>query len=93
MRLAKRLDLLPPYLFVEISRKIAEKRARGEKVVSLAIGDPDIPTPQHIIDHLFGTGMEDLADLVDSISEELYESKVKAVYLDKVGDGTTVGAY
>ncbi|MEE9203338.1 MAG: LL-diaminopimelate aminotransferase, partial [Dehalococcoidia bacterium] len=45
MRLAKRLDLLPPYLFVEISRQIAEKRARGERVVSFAIGDPDIPTP------------------------------------------------
>lgn len=52
MRLAKRLDLLPPYLFVEISRKIAEKRARGERVVSFAIGDPDIPTPPHIIDRL-----------------------------------------
>ena len=52
MKLAKRLDLLPPYLFVEISRKIAEKRAQGERVVSFAIGDPDIPTPPHIIDRL-----------------------------------------
>ncbi len=43
---------LPPYLFVEISRKIAEKRAKGEDVVSFGIGDPDIPTPSHIIERL-----------------------------------------
>jgi len=52
MRLAKRVEKLPPYLFVEISRKIAEKKARGEEVISFAIGDPDIPTPPHVIDRL-----------------------------------------
>ena len=49
MNLAKRLDKIPPYLFVEISRKIAEKKARGEDIISFAIGDPDGPTPEHII--------------------------------------------
>jgi LL-diaminopimelate aminotransferase len=52
MRKAKRIENLPPYLFVEITKKIAEKKARGEEVVSFAIGDPDIPTPSHIIDKL-----------------------------------------
>ncbi|HET6477590.1 MAG TPA: aminotransferase class I/II-fold pyridoxal phosphate-dependent enzyme, partial [Dehalococcoidales bacterium] len=52
MRLAKRVEKLPPYLFVEISRKIAEKKAKGEEVISFAIGDPDIPTPKHVIDRL-----------------------------------------
>jgi len=52
MKLSHRLDKLPPYLFVEINRKIAEKRARGEDVISFAIGDPDMPTPHHIIDRL-----------------------------------------
>ncbi|MFQ5880296.1 MAG: LL-diaminopimelate aminotransferase [Dehalococcoidia bacterium] len=52
MRLAQRLDQLPPYLFVEISRKIAEKRAQGIDVITFAIGDPDIPTPRHILDAL-----------------------------------------
>lgn len=52
MKIAKRVDSLPPYLFVEISRKIAEKRAKGEDVVSFGIGDPDIPTPDHIIERL-----------------------------------------
>ena len=52
MRTAKRIDKLPPYLFLNISRKIAEKLARGEDVISLAIGDPDIPTPSHVIERL-----------------------------------------
>jgi LL-diaminopimelate aminotransferase len=52
MRLSQRLDKLPPYLFVEINRKIAEKKARGEDIISFAIGDPDMPTPQHIIEEL-----------------------------------------
>jgi LL-diaminopimelate aminotransferase len=55
MKLSHRLDRLPPYLFVEINRKIAEKRARGEDIVSFAIGDPDMPTPQHILDQLCQT--------------------------------------
>ena len=52
MELAHRLDQLPPYLFLEISRKIQEKRSQGADVVSFGIGDPDIPTPQHIVDAL-----------------------------------------
>jgi len=52
MRMSRRVEHLPPYLFVEITKKIAEKKAKGEDVVSFAIGDPDIPTPPHIIDRL-----------------------------------------
>jgi LL-diaminopimelate aminotransferase len=50
--MSRRIEHLPPYLFVEINKKITEKRAKGEDVVSFAIGDPDIPTPSHIIDRL-----------------------------------------
>ncbi|MFQ5471685.1 MAG: LL-diaminopimelate aminotransferase [Dehalococcoidia bacterium] len=49
MRLAKRVESLPAYLFAEISRKIAEKKAQGVDVISFAIGDPDLPTPNHIL--------------------------------------------
>lgn len=52
MRLSRRIEKLPPYLFVEISRKIAERKAQGEDIVSFAIGDPDLPTPDHVIDRL-----------------------------------------
>jgi len=52
MELAKRLNRLPPYLFVEISKRVAELRARGEDIISFAIGDPDLPTPSHIIEYM-----------------------------------------
>lgn len=52
MQFAKRLDRLPPYLFVDINRRIADMRARGIDIVTFAIGDPDMPTPEHIIDRL-----------------------------------------
>jgi len=42
---AKRLDLIPPYLFAEMSRIKAEAMAAGADVIDLGIGDPDIPTP------------------------------------------------
>ncbi len=52
MELARRLNRLPPYLFVEINQKIAELRARGEEVISFAVGDPDLPTPSHIVERI-----------------------------------------
>ncbi len=52
MKIARRIAELKPYLFVEINKKIAAKKARGEEVISFAIGDPDMPTPQHIINKL-----------------------------------------
>jgi LL-diaminopimelate aminotransferase len=52
MKIARRIENLQPYLFVEINKKIAEKRAKGEEIISFAIGDPDIPTPAHIINSL-----------------------------------------
>jgi LL-diaminopimelate aminotransferase len=46
---ADRLRKLPPYLFAEIDRKKREVRARGVDVIDLGIGDPDLPTPPHIV--------------------------------------------
>ncbi len=52
MNFARRIEKLPPYLFAEISGKIAEKREQGVDVISFAIGDPDLPTPPHVIEML-----------------------------------------
>lgn len=52
MKLSRRLDNLPPYLFVGISKKMEARRASGKEVVSFGIGDPDLPTPEHIIKSL-----------------------------------------
>src|ERR671917_89385 len=52
MRPSERLSRIPPYLFAELERKIADKRGQGVDVISLGIGDPDTPTPQPVIDAL-----------------------------------------
>ena len=52
MRFSRRIDAVPPYLFAELERKISEKRREGIDVISLGIGDPDLPTPQVVIDAL-----------------------------------------
>ncbi len=49
MKVANRLEMLPPYLFARIEQKIEEAKAKGVDVISLGIGDPDLPTPEHII--------------------------------------------
>jgi LL-diaminopimelate aminotransferase len=50
VRTATNLDNLPPYLFAQIDAKRDALRAQGIEVISLGIGDPDIPTPTHIVD-------------------------------------------
>src|SRR3954453_22731549 len=52
MRPRKRLERIPPYLFAQLERKIAEKKAQGIDVISLGIGDPDTPTPALVVDAL-----------------------------------------
>ncbi len=50
MKPSDRLSRIPPYLFAELERKIAAKRAAGADVISLGIGDPDRPTPALIVE-------------------------------------------
>jgi len=49
---ADRLFQLPPYLFIEIDRLKAEVRAKGVDLIDLGVGDPDLPTPEHILKRL-----------------------------------------
>ncbi len=44
-----KLKKLPPYLFIEIDRKKKEAIARGADIIAFGVGDPDMPTPDHII--------------------------------------------
>jgi len=46
---SKRLEQIPPYLFALINKKKAELIKSGVKVIDLGIGDPDLPTPKHIV--------------------------------------------
>jgi len=58
MNFAQRIDKVPPYLFVEISRKIAKKKTEGINVISFGIGDPDLETPPRVIDELRQTALD-----------------------------------
>ncbi len=49
---AERVKRLPPYLFAEIERLIKEKKAQGVDLISLSIGDPNLPPPEFVIDAL-----------------------------------------
>jgi LL-diaminopimelate aminotransferase len=49
---AERIKRLPPYLFAEIEKIIKEKKAQGIDLISLSIGDPDLPPPEFIIETL-----------------------------------------
>jgi LL-diaminopimelate aminotransferase len=50
VRVARRIETLPPYLFAALDGKLAAKRAQGIDVISLGVGDPDLPTPQHVVE-------------------------------------------
>jgi LL-diaminopimelate aminotransferase len=52
LRAAKRIEKLPPYLFAEIDRKVAEAKSRGADIISFGVGDPDLPTPAHVVEAL-----------------------------------------
>lgn len=49
---ADRIKRLPPYLFAEIEKQIKEKKEQGVDLISLSIGDPDLPPPKFVIDAL-----------------------------------------
>jgi LL-diaminopimelate aminotransferase len=47
---SKRLEAMPPYMFAELERKVSEMRERGVDVISLGIGDPDMPTFSPVVE-------------------------------------------
>jgi len=80
------MDSLPPYLFAEIERKVAEKKKQGVDVISLGIGDPDMPTPEHIVAEM----QRQVADPANhqypnNRGTEEFRSAVAAFYLKRFG--------
>ena len=52
VEMAQRLQALPPYLFAELDRQKAVLRAKGVDIIDLGVGDPDLPTPQRIVERM-----------------------------------------
>ncbi|MDR7391210.1 MAG: LL-diaminopimelate aminotransferase [Armatimonadota bacterium] len=49
-RESERVQRVPPYLFADLDRRTEELQRRGVDVISLAVGDPDLPTPEHVVE-------------------------------------------
>ncbi|MHC1602987.1 MAG: LL-diaminopimelate aminotransferase [Methermicoccaceae archaeon] len=49
---SRRLDMLPEYLFAEIDRAVANAQKKGVDIIDLGVGDPDMPTPAHIVEEM-----------------------------------------
>ncbi len=86
MQFSDRVQSLPPYLFAGIERKIAERKAAGIDVISLGIGDPDTPTPQHIVDALV-RGAQDAAthQYPSNLGELAFREAVVGYYAQRFG--------
>ncbi len=83
---SKRLKRLPPYLFAEIDKIIKEKRDLGLDVISLGIGDPDIPTPGGIIESLQDEAENPVNhQYPSSYGMELFREAVADFYMDRFG--------
>ena len=52
IEMAQRLTSLPPYLFAELDRRKAALRTKGVDIIDLGVGDPDLPTPQRILERM-----------------------------------------
>jgi LL-diaminopimelate aminotransferase len=52
VEMAQRLVSLPPYLFAELDRRKAALKAKGVDIIDLGVGDPDLPTPQRIVERM-----------------------------------------
>ena len=50
-----RIKRLPPYVFAEVNKLKAQLRAEGQDIIDFGFGNPDLPTPQHVIDKLIET--------------------------------------
>lgn len=55
---SERLQNLPPYLFVEIDKAKRKARSEGKDLIDLGVGDPDFPTPAHIVAKLSGAAAD-----------------------------------
>ena len=86
MRFSRRLDLVPPYLFAELERTISSMEADGIDVISLGIGDPDLPTPEPVIEAA-ARAMRDPAthDYPTNHGTRAFREAVAGFYRDRFG--------
>jgi LL-diaminopimelate aminotransferase len=85
-RFAKRIQRLQPYLFAELERKISEKRDAGHDVISLGIGDPDLPTPDVVVEEMRrAVGRPDTHQYPSNRGRAVFREAVANFYNDRFG--------
>lgn len=85
-RFAERVQRLQPYLFAELERRIQEKREAGHDVISLGIGDPDLPTPEAIVQELQrAVGRPDTHQYPSNWGRSIFREAVAGFYADRFG--------
>jgi len=90
LQIAERLAKIPPYLFMELRKKINKAKAEGVDVISLAIGDPVEATPDSIIDELCATARDPLNHRYPTDEEKgmlLYRKTIANWYQTRYGVG------
>lgn len=93
MRPSQRVQSLPPYLFAELERKVSARRAAGADVISLGIGDPDTPTPAHIVEALVAGAHDAATHKYPSNRGELaFREAIAAYYRGRFGVELDVGS-
>lgn len=75
IEVSERVKRIPPYLFVELNRMKREAKKQGKDVIDLGVGDPDIPTPDFVVDELYDAAkvLENQRYPLDSGLSELRE--------------------
>ncbi len=83
---SKRLEAMPPYMFAELERRIADKRAAGIDVISLGIGDPDMATYPHVVEAMQAAVAESANQKYPSNrGREEFRQGFSDFYLDRFG--------
>jgi LL-diaminopimelate aminotransferase len=83
---ADRIKHLPPYLFAAIDKAKQEARAKGVDIIDLSVGDPDLPTPQHIVEALARAAMDSMNHRYPSYEGKLaFRKAVADWYRDTFG--------
>ncbi len=80
---AERLKLLPPYIFQEIDRLRDEVRSRGVDLIDLGVGDPDQPTPPHIIEALYKAAQDPSTHKYPAYSGMSHFREVAAAFMQR----------
>ena len=83
---SKRLEAMPPYMFAELEKRVAIKKAAGIDVISLGIGDPDMPTYPAVVESMRGAvGVNENQKYPSNRGRVEFREAISAFYATRFG--------